>query len=410
MSSKNGMTGQTVQTDIVFSGAAKKTKISFALIYFLFMSARAIFNPFVTVYLQEKGLPVQSIGFIVAANSLIIIVAQPFWGLISDKLQSVKQALIICLVSQGLISLLLIKSEGFFLISVFFCVYTFFSSPEGTLLDTWSLRAIKLVKDENAFGHLKLWGCLGFAMSSVFAGYFISRHSTGDIIPVFSVVLIALAVVMFFIKIENKKDISLKLKISDLSLIVKDKPFLLFLLFIVIMQYPHRAAYTFYPALVMSLGGTKDIVGYCSAIMFVSEALILFFSKSLLSNIAPQYLIMGSSLSFILWQFGYTLVTKPVHVMLLSLMDGPSFALFTVGTLYYMDKIAPAKLRITYQTVAYASYFGVSGIIGNTVGGMIINRFGYRILYLHGIAVIAVSTVLFYLVESMTGKKKEAAF
>ena len=46
-----------------------------------------------------------------------------------------------------------------------------------------------------------------------------------------------------------------------------------------------------------------------------------------------------------------------------GMFDGrPSFALFTIGTLYYMDSIAPADIRTTYQTVAYSIYFGLSGI------------------------------------------------
>jgi MFS family permease len=196
------------------------------------------------------------------------------------------------------------------------------------------------------------------------------------------------------------------LKFADLSLIYKNKSFLVFIIFGMIMQYPHRAAYTFYPALLESLGGSKDMVGYCSAIMFVSEAILLFLSKKLLSKIPPKYLILGSSLSFIIWQAGYALAAKPQHIMLISVMDGPSFALFTIGTLYYLDSIAPKQLRITYQAVAYSFYYGISGIIGNTLGGFIIDTFGYRTMYVSGIICIGTVTVLFYFVDKVIERKK----
>jgi MFS family permease len=389
------------------TGIVKKTKITFALVYLLFMSARAVFNPFITVYLNEKGLDAELVGIIMGINSIVVILAQPFWGLVSDKLQSVKVALIICLIGQGLISLLLINSRGFFLISLCFCFYTFFSSPEGTLLDTWSLNSIKKVKDEKALGQLKLWGCLGFAVSSILSGFFINNRATSDIIPFFAAILLIIAGIMFIIKVKPESNRTIKLREIDLSLIYKNKSFLVFLGFVIIMQYPHRAAYTFFPALLQSLGGSKKMVGYCSAIMFVSEAVVLFLSKRLLSNIPAKYLIAGSSVFFIIWQIGYAVATSPFHIMIIAILDGPSFALFTIGTLYYLDDIAPKQLRISYQTIAYAFYYGVSGIIGNMLGGLIIGSFGYRVMYITGIISIAVITVVFVMVDAVIEKRKD---
>jgi MFS family permease len=386
------------------AGIVRKTKITFALVYLVFMSARAIFNPFITVYLKEKGFDAEHIGIIMGMGSFVIILAQPFWGLVSDKLQSVKTSLIICLTGQALISLLLIKSEGLFLITLCFCIYTFFSSPEGTLLDTWSLNTIKRVKDEKSLGQLKLWGCLGFAASSIISGFFINNRSTSDIIPLFSAVLLLIAFIMLMIRVNAKRDRTFKFKEINFSLIYKNKVFLVFLGFTVIMQYPHRAAYTFYPVLLQNLGGSKNMVGYCSAIMFVSEAILLFLSKKLLSNISPKYLIIGSSVFFIIWQIGYAAASSPFHIMIIAVLDGPSFALFTIGTLYYLDEIAPKQLRITYQTIAYAFYYGISGIIGNTLGGIIIGNFGYRVMYIVGIISIAAATVVFGVADTIARK------
>ena len=55
--------------------------VTFIFIYLFFMSARALFNPFITVYLQEKGFGAERIGLIMGANSLVLVAAQPFGGL-----------------------------------------------------------------------------------------------------------------------------------------------------------------------------------------------------------------------------------------------------------------------------------------------------------------------------------------
>jgi PPP family 3-phenylpropionic acid transporter len=388
-------------------GKTARVKLIFSLLYILFMSARAVFNPFLTVFLREKGMTIQWIGIVMAVNSAMIILSQPFWGYMSDKLQSVKKVLLICLTSQAVLVFLFIYSRGFWIIALCFCVYTFFSSSEGTLLDVWTLHAMKQV-DKNGLGQIKFWGCLGFAATSIAAGIFIDRNSTTEIIPFFTAVLLGIAAIVFFIKTGNGGGISSRPKLSDLSLILRDRQFILYLVFAVIMQFPHRAAFTFYPTRLESLGGSKVMVGYCSAVMFVSEAVFLFLSKRLMVKITPKYVIAGSAFFFMLWQIGYIVAVKPVHIIVLALLDGPSFALFTIGTLYYLDTFAPQQLKATYQTLAHACYYGIGGIIGNTLGGWIIGSFGYITMYILGIIVIAAATLVFVIagrIPVVSGKK-----
>jgi PPP family 3-phenylpropionic acid transporter len=375
-------------------GKIVRVKLIFSLIYILFMSARAIFTPFLTVFLREKGMTIQWIGLVMAVNSAMIILSQPFWGYMSDKLQSVKKVLLICLIGQAVLAFLFIYSRGFWIIALCFCVYTFFSSSEGTLLDVWTLHAMKQV-DKNGLGQVKFWGCLGFAATSIAAGIFIDKNSTMEIIPLFTVVLLGIAVIVFFVRAGNEEGISSRPKLSDLSLILGDRQFILYLVFAIIMQSPHRAAFTFYPTRLESLGGSKAMVGYCSAVMFVSEAVFLFLSKRLLVKITPKYVVAGSAFFFMLWQIGYIVAAKPVHIIALALLDGPSFALFTIGTLYYLDTFTPRQFKATYQTLAHACYYGIGGIIGNTLGGWIIDSFGYISMYSLGAVVIAAAAVVF---------------
>lgn len=100
----------------------RRIKITFSLIYILFMSARAIFGPFITIYLQEKGLSAEMIGFVTGINSLVIIVSQPIWGIFSDKLRSIKKTLIFCIVLQSLFAVSLMFASDVFLIAACFSV------------------------------------------------------------------------------------------------------------------------------------------------------------------------------------------------------------------------------------------------------------------------------------------------
>lgn len=384
-------------------------KLSLSLIYFLFMSARAVFGPFVTVYLGEKGLDAEAIGMITGINSLVIILSQPLWGIVADRFRSVKRTLMLCIVAQALFALSLMAAEGSLLISACFCVYTAFSSAEGPLLDSWSLRSIKEVGDEHAMGQLKLWGCIGFSCCSVLAGQFIKGHSASAIIPIFSAVLLATTLALKLVRAGDLHDSPITVKDMQLGRILKDSRFLIFLGFIFAMQLGHRASYTFYPLLIQQLGGDASLVGYASALMFVSQAVVMLVSRRLFSRFAPENLVVASAVSFAAWHAMLRLSTSPWHVVLSCVMDGPSFALFTLGTLYYMDKIAPKALHTTYQSIAYGVYFGLSGMVGNVLGGRLLNGVGYQAMYSISIAVTLCSTVLFLLALRLREGRKEAA-
>ena len=386
----------------------RRVKLVFSGIYFFFMLARAVFGPFITVYLEEKGLSAEQIGVITGINSFVIILSQPLWGIVSDRMRSTRKTLVLCVLFQAVFAMSLLLASDMFLIAAAFIIYTSFSSSEGPLMDTWALTSIKSAGDPNGMGPVKMWGCIGFSLSSVVSGMFISRYSTSAVIPIFSGMLLILSIVLLLVKTEGAPAKASSLRDMQLGRVLRDKRFLVFLTYTFFMQLAHRGNYTFYPLLIKRLGGDNAMVGYASALMFVSEAVIMFLSKKMLKKVKPEVLVMASSFAFALWHLLLSFAQAPVHVVLACLMDGPSFALFTIGVLYYMDSIAPPDIRTTYQTVAYSIYFGLSGIVGNVFSGWMIENLGYRPMYWIGIGVTIGSTLVFALYRKNAGARRGA--
>lgn len=386
----------------------RRVKLVFSGIYFFFMLARAVFGPFITVYLEEKGLSAEQIGVITGINSFVIILSQPLWGIVSDRMRSTRKTLVLCVLFQAVFAMSLLLASDMFLIAAAFIIYTSFSSSEGPLMDTWALTSIKSAGDPNGMGPVKMWGCIGFSLSSVVSGMFISRYSTSAVIPIFSGMLLILSIVLLLVKTEGAPVKASSLRDMQLGRVLRDKRFLIFLTYTFFMQLAHRGNYTFYPLLIKRLGGDNALVGYASALMFVSEAVIMFLSKKMLKKVKPEVLVMASSFAFALWHLLLSFAQAPVHVVLACLMDGPSFALFTIGVLYYMDSIAPPDIRTTYQTVAYSIYFGLSGIVGNVFSGWMIENLGYRPMYWIGIGVTVGSTLVFALYRKNAGARRGA--
>lgn len=393
----------------VSNGRLRQVRVTFMLIYLLYMSARSLFNPYVTLFLHEKGFDAGVIGNITAANSFVLIFAQPFWGLISDAMRSVKKTIIICMVLQAAVAQLMRDAAAVVMVTVMYCVFGFFSSPEGPLLDTWSLHSLKQAGDAHGVGQLKLFGCLGYSLCSVFSALAIARSTTASMLPIYAAVLVVTAMILMLIPEGAPKEKAAKLKDLNPASMLRNTAFVSLLIYIFFMQIPHRAAYTFYATYITELGGTKAMVGFTNAVMFLSEGLVLYFSKKLLAKYPPQYVILGSSLCFALWQVLYAMAPSAPWIVGIAVLDGPSYGLFCIGMLYYLDVLAPGKLRASYQTIAYAVYFGLAGIAGNKLAGVLIESLGYRPMYWLGTALILASSLVYWLANRKTWQREREA-
>lgn len=366
----------------------------FSVLYFLNMSSRALFTPFLTVYLQEKGMSVSDIGTIMAVNSIIVILSQPFWGMLADRIQSLRRVVACCFLFQAAVIFSFNFVHTAVLVAATFFLSTFCSSPEGPLLDTWVLDSLKNVGNARGIGGLKFWGCAGYALFSPVGGFLINRYSTGKVTPVFAVLLLIIGLLIFFVGKESKPRRKIVGKMGIIR-IIKDGPLLMFLLYLVVMQIPHRAAFTFNPLLIEKLGGDQTVMGYTSAVMFVSEAVVMFFSKYFLKKLKPMHIVMISSVFFALWQFLYSGMTAAWQVAAAAVLDGPAYAFLSLGILYYVDELAPPELRSTCQTVIFSFYFGLSGMIGNAWGGWAVESIGYRSMYLIGGTLVILAALAF---------------
>lgn len=105
---------------------------------------------------------------------------------------------------------------------------------------------------------------------------------------------------------------------------------------------------------------------------------------------------MGIYIFFVIRQFFYGIVSTPIQVIFVQLLQGDSYGLFLTGTVYYIDELAPNGLKVIAQTLASSVFFGVSGIIGSYGGGWLIDKFGLISIYHTGIIVSLSVSLLFY--------------
>jgi len=360
---------------------------------FIFWATFAAYYPFTVVFLQAKGFNNTTIGTILSINSFIVIFAQPFWGMVSDRLRSVKKVFLFCMIVAALIIQFFPFISSVIGMTLLLATLTMFESPLSPLMDSWVIQEIRNEQDLS-FGNIRLWGSLGYSLFAYILGILVDRASMR-----YNFIIFAIMTAIVILLTRNIKDeataSTISLKDMKISKLLKNYSYITFLLFSIVIYIPHKASYSFLPNLLIAVGGSPGSQGIASAVMAFSEIPLFLASHKLLKRYKPIHLILASAVFFLLRQVTYLTATTPEQVIWAQVFHGPSFALFLNGAVYYIDSLAPDELKSTAQTLATSLYGGVSGILANYGGGWVIDNLGIRKLYSIGIWAIIIVTLFF---------------
>jgi PPP family 3-phenylpropionic acid transporter len=369
--------------------------LHFASLEFFFWIMCAAYYPFVVVYLSSKGYNNTTIGMIMAVNSFVLVFAQPFWGMVSDWLQSVKKVFIILLTVSACIYLSVPLYNSAFIIGIVLAVLTFFESSMAPLLDSWVVQGTKS-EESISYGSVRLWGSIGFAIMVYIFGKMTNIFSINILFP--SYAIFAVLTILICIKIKTDKPVvSVSFAHLKVGKLFKNYYYIVFLIFATVLFIPHRSAFIFMPKLIEELGGSKVELGIAYSVMALCEAPIFLFSKYLTQKFKPVQMILLSTIFFTIRQLLFSIATAPIHAILIQSLQGPSFALFLAGTVYYIDSHAPQELKAFAQTFASAIFAGIGGIIASYGGGWVIDNLGLVKMYQLGIIISIVISIIFIL-------------
>ncbi len=364
------------------------------------------FTPFIVIFLMANNINTVDIGIILMLNSIATLVGQPIWGMLSDKLRSIKKVYLFCIfISTVLILLLpLIKNEaGIF---IFMPLITFFFCCVGPLLDSWTIHSTK--NSGKSYGAYRLWGSIGFSVVSIVVGKLINSAFVNILFVVYAglSVITLISIALFYQYKVNEEDSTkqvLSLKELQVGRLMKNYYYITFVILACIMYMTLTSFYSFLPTLMKQVGGNDELYGIAQAVSAFSEVPILLISSRLVRKFKPQALMLFGMLVYVFRLFVYSIAWSPAIVIFAQAFNGLSFAMFLSGSIYYIDSLTPSELKATAQTVAPAIYGGLSGIIGNALTGKLIDMFGISFVFRTG-GIITSAVFILFLGTLLLGK------
>lgn len=367
-----------------------------------FHATNTIIISFLPLYLAYKGLNGTEIGWVLAIGPFASIISQPFWGYLSDKYKTIKRFLIISIIGMLIGSIIFFQVNHIIAILVFGAIFYFFSSPVGALSDSLAQRRAQELRI--SFGSIRTWGSIGFGFSTLIIGEIL--NNTGVEYMVWPYVILGSILLIVAFKISDVKVDSTPVQVRDISKLIQNKPFILFLLIMMFIAITHRANDSFIGLYITGFGATERLVGIAWFIGVISEAAVFALAGFWFRKFNPLTFIVIASFIFAVRWFLYGIITDPFIIISLQFLHGITFAVFYFAAFYYVTKIIPQNLQSTGHLVYYSVFFGVSGIIGSMGGGMILEKFNGEALYL-SMGVLATIGMISFIIYTYILKQKK---
>ncbi|WP_256761133.1 MFS transporter [Cohnella sp. WQ 127256] len=366
---------------------------------FFYFAMFALFISFLPIYSAKVGISGTQIGLILGMGSLISIVAQPLWGMVSDKTRTIKKVLLILLLTSMLVGTLLFQATQIWSLVVLVALMNVFYLPTDPLVESLNFQTTQREKVD--YGSVRMFGALGYACVSLTAGYALKLWGMNSLSWIF--LGVGGVALLFAIGLSDVKASTNRPSLHHLKDFFLQSHTWIFFLLVLIVAIPHKMNDTFIGLYMDQLGGDVRLTGMSWFVMTITETVMFAISSRIIKpGKEAIWMTVAAGLYAVRFLLS-SIIGTPYGLVGLQVFQGVTFVLFFVGAMQYLYRIVPDQWKSTGQTVLTATFFGVSGIIGSTFGGWLMDEYGGALLY-RGMGLFALLGLLLgiYLVKRPT--------
>ncbi|OBZ10695.1 hypothetical protein A8L34_19155 [Bacillus sp. FJAT-27264] len=360
--------------------------------YFLYYLAMSVLMPYTSLYFSERGFSFTTVGLILSLWALVSVVAQPVMGLINDRLGNPKQIMLLSSILAAVLGFGFNLMEGLTGIIVLSLFFAWFQSSVGPVGDALAVEIAS--RDGFSFGNVRLFGALSYAIGTFTTGILYERFGYSHIFVYYLVISMIVCVTILFLpttKVSRRK-VTL---FGQMGEVVRNKPFMIFVVTSTLMMMSASINLNFLPLYFKEMGFNKSWIGSAFAIAAIIEV-PMFWVATRLSKAIGRYPLLCLAAAIYGSQYLVMFLFSNVSLTLaVQLLNGVAFA-FAAGTaVEVVQSYATEGTKATLQTVYAAVTWGLGGIVGNAVGGVVTDHLGAKYLYLILFGLCATASLLF---------------
>lgn len=398
-----------------FSKKAKAMKKNVTLIYGLIMAVFSIgyvaMSSFSSVFLLDAGLTNTSIGLILSIGALASVAFQPAIGGLIDRNPHVTSREVIMLLTAMVvavgIAILVIPGNDTTRTSILYCAAIFFMMLAQPFLNSMGMETLRKGY-VLSFGIGRSIGSLGYAVGSYVFGDISVKAGPRSVPIAFSGAYLVVCLLLWLYPVRGRGANAI-MEMADEENVSemrghKDNPFLFLLRYkrlaailmgLVMIYFGHSLINTYALQIVIPKGGDSGDMGTAAAIAAGCELVTTMVFAFYMRKVKLHILLKISCLFFTAKIFLSYLVKGVMAFFLIQGLQMFGWGILWIGIVYYVNDLAGDRDKAQGQAYAGMS-FTIASVLGNLLGGRMIDAFCVDVMLLSGTAVSLVGTVVIW--------------
>ncbi len=369
-----------------------------ATVFFFLFGAIGAMVPYLSLHYHRVGLSGMEISLLMAVSPVLLFISQPIFGPLADRSGDRGRLLSWLLVAAGTAGALLAFGESFWTLLPLVALWAFFAGPLIPTADSIALGEV--AARGGSYAVLRLWGSIGFLLITIVLGRF--YNWVGDLRWAFLAYGLLNLMAFFFARRLPADGVAARRAVWPEVKRLMANPFLLgFLLLSCLVQTTQAAHVTFFSVHLESVGGTSGTVGLAWGLAALTEVPVWLVLGRVTKRTGPLPLLAFGGLMFAARWWIYGVVSDPVLLVWLQLLQGLSFAVFLPTVVVLMSELTPPDLRTTGQSLLFMVNGGLGNVLGMLGAGRLVDAVGTAGMYRVTSAVAAVAGVGFLLLHAV---------
>lgn len=368
--------------------------------FFAFFAAGGVSYPYINLFFQSAGMTNQQIGVLAALPPLITVFASPLWASLADRFNLHRVLLPGLLLGTLLPAAFLPGAALFWTLAVLIVAFNFFISPTIPLAEN---AIITMLGDrQDRYGSIRLWGAVGFGISSLAMGHLSGLLGMQSIWWVYIALAIPTIVVAARLPIPRMPVSAAYL--ASLRALARSRRWRGFLGAALLVGIGYAMYDNFYAIHVKALGASPGLIGLLFMAATVSEIPVFFFASRLIRRLSLRGVMTLAFTAFALRGLAWAFVTTPEWGVAVQLMHGISFSALWTAAVLYVSRIAPPGLGASGQALFVLTFMGLGRAIGAVLGAQLYDRLGGPLMFGIGAGVALLGVALFMFTEARTDR------
>jgi MFS transporter, PPP family, 3-phenylpropionic acid transporter len=380
--------------------------LQYTFIQMIYIMGYCTYFTFATVFLLSRGFSNSQVGIILTLASLSGILFQPLLASFVDRTQKLTPNMILAFISGFMIAiafLLLTVSTNILLTALLFILAQMCFGAQIPLVTVLAMDHINHGVPIN-FSLARGIGSFAYAILSLVLGYLVNRFGS-NVIMIVNILLglVSIVLVLNFQRPEKSPRNHSNKEIQATGLLEFARKNLLFIAIIgcvTLVYISHIFISSFMIQIIEHAGGNSTDMGVATAVAAFLELPAMALFPWLYKRISNAGTILKVSAVFFVLKAILTLVAPNVTWFIVAqCLQFFAYALLTPASVYYVNELIGEADRVKGQTLMSMS-MGLSGLVGNITGGLILDSSGgVPLMLLVGIGVSMIGVVTLFILD-----------